>query len=142
METEPLCLDLQRPFFKLVFTSPFSPQLLKSICVPLSVLCILELLTFHGAALAVVLLLPVEVVLRPTCSSARSKRFPPAPLQFGALPNYHPMGWVWDPRDLAAFPRGCVPSLPTRWRTKQPAGSKPSLFTSQPDDMHVAKYNC
>lgn len=42
--------------------------------------------------LAVIPLPPIEVVLRPTSSSAKSKRWDTAPLQFGALPNYHPIG--------------------------------------------------
>lgn len=79
-------------FFKLVFTLLFSPQLLKSSCVAFSVLCTLELLSFPSAALAIIPLPPIEVVLHPTCLSAISKRWETAPLQFGALPNDHPIG--------------------------------------------------
>lgn len=144
METEPLCLSLQRPFFKLVFTPPFSPQLLKSSSAPLSVPCALELLSSPSAALPAVPLPPIAVALRPPCSSAGSKRWETAPRQVGALPNYGPNGvdlglpGSWLPSPPGHGQEGLRSQL-SCWRTKQPAGSKPAAFTSQPDDGHIAK---
>lgn len=128
-----------------MFTPPFSPLLLKSSCVPFSVLCALELLSFPSAALAVIPPPPTEMVLHPTCSSAISKRCKTAPLQFDALPNYRPIGvdlgppGAWLP-SLEAWAGGVgfPASLPAGGQSNQLA---PNLHYSppQPDDKLVAK---
>ena len=120
-----------------MFIPPFSPQLLKSSCVPFSVLCTLELLCCpccHSS--------PTHRGGSPSHLLVSNKRemgnCPSAVWSSSKLPSHR--GGFGTPQGLAAFPggtgrRGCIPSGQESWDTGQSNQLAPNLHYSPPSLM-------